>query len=55
MLTHDEKTYLAQVVEHELGAFRKSKKSLFIGMDKSFLKAEHQYEDFLLSLLKKLH
>jgi len=54
MLNKNEKTYLNQVVTRELEKVKKTKKGLFIGMSKEFLKAEHEYEHFLENLIKKL-
>lgn len=52
-LNKNEKKYLAEMVRKDLEHFRKTEQSL-IGVDVSFLKAEHKFDDFLADLLKKL-
>ncbi|MBI4016444.1 MAG: hypothetical protein HY363_02005 [Candidatus Aenigmarchaeota archaeon] len=51
MLTQDEKTFLKTLVMENLKHFRREKKML---TEVPFLKAGHQFEDFLVNLAKKL-
>lgn len=53
VLNKNEKKYLASLVEKNLEHFRKEQKQL-VDVDVSFLKAEHNFGDFLEELLKKL-
>lgn len=54
MLTNLEKEFLRALVKREQEEFAKTKKSLFMGMSPQFLKAEHEFADFLSELEKKL-
>ena len=53
MLTKNEKKYLAEIVRKNLEHLKKDN-AVVQGANLSFLKAEHELEDFLKDLLKKL-
>lgn len=54
MLTKLEKEFLVFVIDKEKEYFEKRKKSLMVDMPVQFLKAEHEYSDFLDNLKSKL-
>lgn len=55
-LNRKEKLLLKELVKKELVHVKKDKKTLVVdaGLGLRFLKGEHEYEDFLKDLLKKL-
>lgn len=55
MLTTLEKEFLLSLVRREKKEFSETKKSLFIDMNPDFLKVEHEFQDFLDMLEKKLN
>ena len=55
MLDKKDKQVLASLVKYHLDEMKAGKKEIFIGVSIPFLKAEHDYQDFLEQLLKKLH
>ena len=55
MLTKLEKEFLAALVKRDKAEVKKAKKALFLDMSPDFLKAEHEFADFLESVEKKLN
>lgn len=55
-LNKKEKLFLKELVSKELVHVKKERKTLVVDADLGlkFLKSEHEYEDFLKDLLKKL-
>jgi len=53
VLNKNEKRYLANLVKKSLEHFRREQSQL-VDVDVSFLKAEHNFGDFLEELLEKL-
>ena len=53
LLNKNEKKYLAELVQKQLEHVQKDKKRVLEG-DVAFLKGEHELEDFLKGLQKKL-
>jgi hypothetical protein len=54
MLTKNEKQFLSRQVKKELLSYQKGMKVQSLETALAFLKGEHEYEDFLKGMLKKL-
>ena len=54
MVSKQQKEVLRALVQKELDHVRRDNKTILLEMNLSFLKAEHEVEDFLEALLKSL-
>lgn len=54
MLTKDEKDYLRELVKRDLGDLKGDRKAVLDSPALRFIKAEHEYEHFIESILEKL-